>query len=66
MGGFNCEKDFGLLKTEVEPLVLRPGEFAILFPPRCLHAPGCLAEGTTLPHRKVVIKVAAECGADRR
>ena len=60
MGGFNCEKDFGLLKTEVEPLVLQPGEFAILFPPRCLHAPGCLAEGTTLPHRKVVIKVAAE------
>ena len=60
MRSFNCEKDFGLLKTEVEPLTLQPGEFAILFPPRCLHAPGCRTEGTTLPHRKVVIKVAAE------
>ena len=64
MRGFDIEKDIGFLMAPVEPLVLRPGEFAVLFPPRCLHAPGCRAEGTVLPHRKVVIKVAAECGVE--
>jgi len=60
MQSFDCEKDIGFLKAKIEPMVLKPGEFTILFPPRCVHAPSCFAEGTTLPHRKVVIKVAAE------
>jgi YhcH/YjgK/YiaL family protein len=60
MRGFDIDEDVGYLKATVEPMALSPGEFAILFPPRCLHAPGCLAGEAMFPHRKVVIKVVAE------
>lgn len=55
-GEFNEEKDIGFYEVEVEPLTLRPGEFAIFNPGTCAHAPGCTldAPGTI---RKIVIKV---------
>ena len=56
-GDFNEAKDIGFYDVPVEPLTLRPGRFAILFPGVCAHAPGCSedAPGTTI--RKIVIKV---------
>ena len=57
-GDFDAEKDIGFYDgVPTEPLTLRPGEFAILFPETCAHAPCCSedASGTTI--RKIVIKV---------
>ena len=56
-GDFNAEKDIGFYDVSVEPLTLRPGQFAILYPGVCAHAPCCSEEtpGTTI--RKIVIKV---------
>ena len=56
-GDFDEEKDIGFYDVPVEPLTLRPGAFAILFPEACAHAPCCSedAPGTTI--RKIVIKV---------
>lgn len=56
-GEFSAERDIGFYDVPVRPLTLRPGEFAILFPGTCAHAP-CRSEdvpGTTI--RKIVIKV---------
>ena len=56
-GEFSAERDIGFYDVPVEPLTLRPGRFAILFPEVCAHAPCCSedAPGTTI--RKIVIKV---------
>ena len=60
-GDFDEEKDCGFYdESPVEPLTLCPGEFAILHPKTCAHAPCCSedAAGTTV--RKIVIKVRAD------
>ena len=57
-GDFDEEKDIGFYDgTVVEPLTLRPGEFAILYPNTCAHAPCCSEDAAGTPIRKVVIKV---------
>lgn len=56
---FNEEKDFVLFDAPSRPVTLKPGEFAIYFPPDGAHAPGhCEGEARTI--RKLVIKVRAE------
>ena len=56
---FNAKNDCVLFSGVSEPRTLRPGEFAIFFPPNGAHAPGHTTEsqGTI---RKLVIKVRAE------
>ena len=57
-GDFNEEKDIGFYDgIAVEPLVLRPGEFVILYPNTCAHAPCCSEDTAGTPIRKIVIKV---------
>ena len=57
-GDFNEEKDIGFYDdTLVEPLRLRPGEFAILYPGTCAHAPCCSEDAAGTPVRKIVVKV---------
>jgi len=56
-GDFDEVKDCGFYDgTPVDPLTLCPGEFAILHPGTCAHAPCCSVDalGTI---RKIVIKV---------
>ena len=54
---FDVKNDFGLCDdAPVEPLVLHPGEFAILYPRTCVHSPCCAAEGGGTI-RKVVVKI---------
>jgi len=48
-------EDAVFFMSEVEPLTLRPGEFALLYP-QCAHAPGLSSDGAG-PHRKLVIKI---------
>jgi len=56
-GDFDEEKDIGFYDgVAVEPLTLRPGEFVILHPETCAHAP-CCTVGTLGTVRKIVIKV---------
>ena len=54
-GDFDAEKDVGFYDVEVEPMTLRPGEFAILYPETCAHLPCCSETGGVI--RKIVIKV---------
>ena len=57
-GDFNEEKDIGFYDgVAVEPLRLRPGEFAILYPETCAHAPCCSEDASGTPVRKIVVKV---------
>ena len=57
-GDFDEEKDFGFYDgAAVEPLTLRPGEFAILYPSTCAHAPCCSEDAAGTPIRKIVVKV---------
>jgi len=57
VGDFDEEKDIGFYdEIAVEPLTLRPGEFAILHPGTCVHAPCCTIDGLGTI-RKIVIKV---------
>ena len=57
-GAFDGEKDVGFYdETPVEPLRLRPGEFAILHPATCAHAPCCSEDAPGAVIRKIVIKV---------
>ena len=57
-GEFNEEKDIGFYEeAKVEPLKLRPGEFAILHPNTCAHAPGCSEDNPGATIRKIVIKI---------
>lgn len=56
-GDFDDEKDIGFYDgIELEPVVVRPGEFAILHPETCAHAPCCAEAGGDVI-RKIVIKV---------
>ena len=56
-GDFDGEKDIGFYDgVAVEPLTLHPGEFAILYPETCAHAPCCDEVGGDVI-RKVVVKV---------
>ena len=56
-GDFDEEKDIGFYDSvAVEPLTLRPGEFAILHPETCAHAPCCDEVGGDVI-RKIVVKV---------
>lgn len=58
LGDFDEEKDVGFYDgVAVEPLTLRPGEFAILYPNTCAHAPCCSEDAAGKPIRKIVIKV---------
>ena len=57
-GSFDEEKDIGFYDQPVTPLVVRPGEFALLWPGTCAHAPGCSPQGPRR-HRKIVVKVRA-------
>ena len=57
-GDFDVEKDIGFYdEVPVEPLTLRPGEFVILHPNTCAHAPCCSEDAAGTPIRKIVIKV---------
>ena len=57
-GDFNAEKDIGFYDgVAVEPLKLRPGEFAILYPETCAHAPCCSEDAVGMLVRKIVVKV---------
>ena len=57
-GDFDEGKDIGFYdETPVEPLTLRPGEFAILYPGTCAHAPCCSEDAAGAPVRKIVVKV---------
>ena len=57
-GDFNEEKDIGFYDgVAVEPLRLRPGEFAILYPETCAHVPCCSEDAAGTSVRKIVVKV---------
>ena len=57
-GDFDEERDIGFYDgIAVEPLTLRPGEFAILYPGTCAHTPCCSEDAAGTPIRKIVIKV---------
>ena len=57
-GDFDEEKDIGFYDgTPVEPLTLRPGEFVILHPGACAHAPGCTEDVPGVVLRKIVVKI---------
>ena len=57
-GDFNEEKDIGFYdEVAVEPLHLRPGEFAILHPGTCAHAPCCSEDAAGMTIRKIVVKI---------
>ena len=59
-GEFDEERDIGFYDdVAVEPLTLAPGQFAILHPGTCAHAPCCSEDAPGTVIRKIVIKVRA-------
>ena len=56
-GEFDEEKDIGFYDVPVEPLALCPGQFVILYPGVCAHAPCCSEDAAGMTIRKIVIKV---------
>ena len=57
-GEFDAEKDIGFYdEAVVEPLTVQPGQFAILYPETCAHAPCCSEDAAGTPIRKIVVKV---------
>ena len=57
-GEFDEEKDIGFYDgASIEPLALCPGQFAILYPEICAHAPCCSEDAAGMTIRKIVIKV---------
>ena len=54
--GFDAEKDIGFIDAVTRPQTLKPGQFAIFFPPHGGHAP-CLSLDGAKSVRKLVIKV---------
>ena len=57
-GDFDEEKDIGFYAdAQVVPLKLHPGEFAILYPETCAHAPCCSEDAAGAPIRKIVVKI---------
>jgi len=57
-GSFDETKDIGFYDQPVEPVTVKPGEFAILWPKTCAHAPGCSLDGARTI-RKLVAKIRA-------
>lgn len=57
-GTFDDAKDIGFYEQPVEPVTVKPGEFAIFYPKTCLHAPCCSLTGPRTI-RKLVAKVRA-------
>ena len=56
-GVFDEGRDCGFYDgARLEPLTLRPGEFVILHPGTCAHAPCCTIDGSG-SIRKIVVKV---------
>ena len=54
---FDVEKDYVLFRNaKMERVALKPGEFAVFYPPYGAHAPN-KTEGAPRLHRKVVVKV---------
>ena len=54
---FNVEKDYVLFRNpKMAKVSLKPGEFAIFYPPYGAHAPNKTC-GASRPHRKIVVKV---------
>lgn len=64
-GSFDETRDVGFYGQPTEPCEVRVGEFALIWPGTCLHAPACTA-GAPRRARKLVFKVAAEQGAVAR
>lgn len=58
-GEFNVKDDYVLFDAKGDMITLKPGQFAIFFPPDGAHAP-CLTKGEAHKIRKVVIKVLAD------
>ena len=55
---FDRKKDFGLYREQpLQWRTLKPGEFAVFFPPYGVHAPCCREGGEERAVRKLVIKV---------
>ena len=54
---FDEENDYVLYEGKSEPVTLKPGDFAIFFPPDGAHAPCAHAPGGPEKIKKVVIKV---------
>ena len=57
-GSFDATKDIGFYDQPVEPLVVKVGEYAVLYPMTCAHAPGC-TDASPRRQRKIVVKVKA-------
>ena len=57
---FDVENDCVLYSGPSKPVTLKPGEFAIFFPPADAHAPCCRAAGGPEKIKKVVVKVAVD------
>jgi len=57
-GSFDEAKDIGFYDQAVEPVTVKPGEFAIFYPNTCLHAP-CVSLTGTRTIRKLIAKVRA-------
>ncbi len=53
---FDQRNDIGFLDLKTEPVTVKPGEFAIFFPPCGAHAP-CLSANGPRKIKKVVIKI---------
>lgn len=58
VGSFDETKDIGFYDQKVEPVTVKPGEFAIFYPRTCAHAPCCSLDGARTI-RKLVVKVRA-------
>ena len=57
-GSFDEAKDIGFYDQAVEPVTVKPGEFALLYPKACAHAPACSLTGPRTI-RKIVVKIKA-------
>jgi YhcH/YjgK/YiaL family protein len=57
---FDVAKDFVLYNGSSDPHVIKPGEYAIFFPPLGAHAPACMAPGGPSRIKKIVVKVLAD------
>ena len=59
--GFDAARDIGFCdRTPMRSVTLRPGQFAVIFPPLG-HAPACIADAAApTAVRKVVVKVRVE------
>jgi len=54
-GSFDEAKDIGFYDQAVEPITVKVGEFAILYPNTCLHAPGCSLTGERTIRKLVAV-----------